>query len=201
MYMTNRLKLILIAGGALIILAMTIYGFQMISSRTAPAPVQPTPSTDTTPTTPSTTSTQSNTDAAAISAAKNPAETLKPEESALIAIALPFVERMGSYSNQGGYANLQMLLPFMTASMKQWAQGKIEETNKAGYQPIYTGTTTSVLSYDVMAVNVADAQIKMSTQRKESIGSASNSKVYTQDVEVRMVKEGGVWLVDEVNWK
>ncbi len=203
--MTNRVKLLLFAGGAVIIIAGAAYGISTFMSRSTPTPVVSTPATvvdnTTTPTTtPAVTNQNAITSAAAVEA-KKPAPALKSSESMLISIALPFVERMGSYSNQGGSGNLEMLLPFMTSSMKQWAQGRIDAAKTAGYQPIYSGTSTSVLSYHVTAVNTNDAQLQMTTQRKESVGAATNSKIYNQDVDVRMLKEAGVWLVDSVDWK
>ncbi|MEK7103232.1 MAG: hypothetical protein AAB870_02700 [Patescibacteria group bacterium] len=202
MYLSNRLKLILIAGGAVIVIAAAAYGIQFFTARdTSTPPVSETPSVNTADTTSTTPAEQNTTITQGEQVARTPAPALKPAESALIAIALPFVERMGSYSNQGSYSNLEVLLPFMTASFKQWAEEKIKESNDASYQPIYSGITTSVLSYHVTSLNTNDAQLQMTTQRKESVGTTTNSKVYNQEVEVRMVKEGGVWLVDVVNWK
>ena len=202
--MTNRVKLLLFAGGALIIIAGAAYGISTFMSRSTPTPVASVPTTTdntaATTTTPAVTNQNTVASPAAVEA-KKPAPALKSSESMLISIALPFVERMGSYSNQGGAGNLEMLLPFMTSSMKQWAQGRIDAAKTAGYQPIYSGTSTSVLSYHVTSVNTNDAQLQMTTQRKESVGAATNSKIYNQDVEVRMLKEAGVWLVDSVDWK
>ncbi|MDP2655990.1 MAG: hypothetical protein Q8P11_00275 [bacterium] len=200
--MTTRTKLILIGGGIVVVLAIVgAIIFMRPDNTQTPLPedeqTQVTPQ-DTTTVRTDTTPVTSTTDNPA---ARVPATPLEPAESDLIAIAVPFVERLGSFSNQGNGKNLEILLPFMTQSLKTWATDKIAEVKSVEYQPIYAGTTTTVLSYHVASMNDIDAQITMTVQRKESVGTVTNSKVYNQDATIQMMKEGSVWLVDSVDWK
>lgn len=132
-----------------------------------------------------------------------PTEPRSSGEASVAAIALPFTERFGSYSNQSEYEHLQDLLPFMTENFKKWAQGKIEEQMKIPYQPVYQAVTTKSLSYAVKMFDEAAglAELTVSSQRKEVIGSEANSKVYVQDIDIKMVKQNDVWLVDHAFWK
>ncbi|MEK7648796.1 MAG: hypothetical protein AAB400_02645 [Patescibacteria group bacterium] len=124
-------------------------------------------------------------------------------EADLASIALPFAERFGSYSNQSSYENLSDLLPFMTEDFKKWAQGKINEQLAKPYQPIYQGVTTKALSYSMKMFDeqTGIAEMAVSTQRREMIGSPANTKIYNQDVTLKFVKSDDIWLVDRAEWK
>lgn len=132
-----------------------------------------------------------------------PTEPRSSGEAAVAAIIMPFTERFGSYSNQSDYEHLQDLQPFMTENFKKWAQDRIEEQMKKPYQPVYQGVTTKALSYVVKLFDESAglAELTVSTQRKEVIGSEANSKVYVQDIDLKMVKRNDVWLVDHAFWK
>lgn len=124
-------------------------------------------------------------------------------EADLASIGMPFAERFGSYSNQSSYENLSDLLPFMTENFKKWAQGKINEQLAKPYQPIYQGVTTKSLSYTMKQFDekVGIAEMDISTQRREMIGSPSNTKTYNQDITLKFVKTDDIWLVDHAQWK
>ncbi len=124
-------------------------------------------------------------------------------EGDLASIGLPFAERFGSYSNQSSYENLSDLLPFMTENFKKWAQGKVNEQLQKAYQPIYQGVTTKALSYSMGIFNeqTGIAEMTVSTQRREMIGSTANTKIYNQDVTLKFVKTDDIWLVDHAEWK
>ena len=124
-------------------------------------------------------------------------------EAELLLMVRPFVERFGSYSNQSEYENLQELLSFMTPRMRTWAEGKIRERQAGETPSLYTGVTTKALAHKVTSLNeqAGQAEFLVSTQRRESVGSAGNSKVFTQDIIVKLVKEDSVWLVDGAFWQ
>ena len=137
----------------------------------------------------------------------SPAPVPPPQRSAgeadLASLGMPFVERFGSYSNQSSFENLSDLLPFMTEDFKKWAQGKINDQLQKPYQPIYQGVTTKALSY---TMNLFDektgiAEMVVSTQRREMIGSPANTKTTNQDITLKFVKNDDVWLVDHAEWK
>jgi len=131
-----------------------------------------------------------------------PTPPSKPGDD-LLSLVLPFVERFGSYSNQGNFENLSDLLPFMTDAMKTWAQKQITIQTQKSFQSVYRGVTTKALSYTMAHYDATkgQAEMKVSTQRQEMIGSSENSRSYTQDITVKLVKSDGVWLVDGVYWQ
>ncbi len=129
----------------------------------------------------------------------------KEERSALDAAAfvMPFVDRLGSYSNQSNFENLQDLLPFMTEEMQVWAKAKIQEAALKPIPTIYKGTTTKSFSYSNVQLDESKgtAEVTVSAQRKDFVGTGTNFKVYNQDVVVKLKKESKQWLVDSADWK
>lgn len=121
----------------------------------------------------------------------------------IISLVLPFVERFGSYSNQGNFENLSDLVPFMGSSMRNWAQKQISEQSNKPFQELYRGVTTKALSYTMKDYKPEQgrAEILVATQRKELIGSTVNARVYNQDVVVKLVKDDGAWVVDSAYWQ
>ncbi len=121
----------------------------------------------------------------------------------LISLALPFAERFGSYSNQANYANLEDLLPFMTETMQTWAKEKIAAAESGEIPTLYKGVTTRALSQLVISLDEKNgsAQVKVSTQRKELIGTSTNFKVYNQDLLITFAKDDTAWLVDSAVWQ
>lgn len=121
----------------------------------------------------------------------------------IISLVLPFVERFGSYSNQGNFENLSDLLPFMGTTMKNWAQKQISEQSNKPFQELYRGVTTKALSYTMKDYKPEQgrAEILVATQRKELIGSTVNARVFNQDVVVKLVKDDGAWVVDSAYWQ
>lgn len=126
----------------------------------------------------------------------------KPGEE-LVSLVLPFVERFGSYSNQGNLENLSDLLPVMGDSMKAWAQKQIDEQKNKPFQTVYHGVTTKSLQYTLSTYEDAKgvAEMKVSTQRKELIGSSTNARVYNQDIVIKLVKKDTAWVVDGAYWQ
>ncbi|MDP2630488.1 MAG: hypothetical protein Q8P56_03710 [Candidatus Uhrbacteria bacterium] len=121
----------------------------------------------------------------------------------IISLVLPFVERLGSYSNQGNLENLSDLLPVMSDSMSAWAQKQIDEQTNKPFQTVYHGVTTKSLQYTLTKFEDAKgiAELKISTQRKELIGSSTNARVYNQDIIVKLVKKDTAWVVDGAYWQ
>lgn len=128
--------------------------------------------------------------------------TAKPGD-AVVTLVVPFVERLGSYSNQGNLENLSDLLPVMTDSMRAWAQKQIDEQKNKPFQTVYHGVTTKSLQYTLSKFDDGKgvAEMKVSTQRKELIGSSTNARVYNQDIIVKLVKKDTAWVVDGAYWQ
>lgn len=125
-------------------------------------------------------------------------------QAQLTRMASSFAERYGSYSNQSNFENLEDLLSFMSVSLKRTTERIISNGRQTDTKPaIYFGVTTKALKNQVINFepNSETAKFKVSTQRQETIGSAANLKVYYQDAEVEMIKQGGVWVVDKIEWQ
>ncbi len=126
-----------------------------------------------------------------------------PLPEKLTGVVTPFVDRFGTYSNQANYDNLEALLPFMTQRLKEWSQNKIDESKKKPFPKEYFGVTTKSLTPNVISIDDKEgrAEIKVSTQRTESVGTQSNAKVYNQDIVIKLVKDDTMWLIDSAEWK
>lgn len=139
----------------------------------------------------------------------------KPEESKKInkedinednlkRMASSFVERFGSYSNHSSFNNIIDLKIFMNSKMQDWADDYIEELReKNSYSDIYYGITTKSISQEIKKYDddVGKAEILVKTQRRESIGTMSNTSVFYEDILIIFIKERGVWKVDSIDWK
>jgi len=122
----------------------------------------------------------------------------------LTKMASAFTERYGSYSNQSDFENLEDLMTFMSKSLEHRTENFIREKRaQANQAAIYYGITTKSLKTEILdfSPEIGQAKFKVSTQRQEIVGSSVNAKVFYQDVEIKMIKEGGVWVVDQIEWR
>lgn len=122
----------------------------------------------------------------------------EPDRQASESLARFFIERIGSYSNQSDFQNVDDVKPLMTARVQTWAEGlKKQGTAGGGYR----GVTTKALSLEVIDwKSKQSAVMRVSTQRQEQQDGAAD-RVYYQDAEVNLVYQGDGWLVDGVYWK
>ncbi len=118
-------------------------------------------------------------------------------------IAVAFVERYGSYSNQSDYENLEDLLSFMTRNLKSTTQNFIN-TKRSEQQDnsMYYGMTTKVLNAEIEIFSPQTNFIKfnLATQRQEMVGSSANTNVFYQNANLELKEQGGVWKVDKITW-
>lgn len=118
------------------------------------------------------------------------------------AIARSFAERFGSFSNQSNFENITDLRPFMTDKMRDWAENYIAQIQAKRIDMVsYTGTTTRALSSKIIAQNKNSATVSVMTTRRESTTSPSSDKIYQQNLELRLVRENGIWKVDQAEWQ
>ena len=122
---------------------------------------------------------------------------------AITGIVLPFVETLGSYSNQGSFENLSNLLPFMTPSMKSWAQTQIDNARSNPIPEIYKGVSTRTINHTVSQIDLSEgvSEVMVETQRKEQVGTSTNFRTFNQNILVRLKKHNDVWLVDGAFWQ
>jgi hypothetical protein len=122
----------------------------------------------------------------------------------LAKMAMSFSERFGSYSSQSDYGNFTDLKIFMSDNLKTWVDGyvaklKSETPNKGGYY----GITTTALLTEVKAFDEAagQAEIIVTTERRESTAEINGGDPYVQKIDFRFVKVGSDWLMDEIYWE
>src|SRR3989339_810371 len=120
------------------------------------------------------------------------------EKAQLQQLTNAFVERYGSYSNQTDFENLTDLMTFMSQSLKNWAENLIatKRVNSPSQAPYY-GVTTKVLKTEIIEFTDELVKIKVATQKSEMFGTDYNSKVSYEDLTVSLIKEEGVWRVNE----
>ncbi len=122
-------------------------------------------------------------------------------QSTLIAIAMTFAERFGSFSNEGNYENLTDLKAIMTDNMKRWTDNYIA-SNNVDLENFY-GVTTRALSAEIitLADDERQAQVVVSTQRQELAGEAKQARVYYQKILLNLTQGGDGWKVDGATWQ
>lgn len=128
----------------------------------------------------------------------------RQKQTAAKVLAISFVERIGSYSNESDFENFEELNPFMTSKMQVWAKGYVEDQRSVADQnQDYFGVTTKVLSTEFLSFDEEDgtATILLNTQKIEYKGAEKDSNVITQKAEANMVRLEGTWYVDGVYWK
>ena len=119
-------------------------------------------------------------------------------------MAASFAERFGSFSNQSDYGNIKDLKIFMTLNMQEWADNFISESRaKQSDSGIYHGFTTKTIIQEIIQFNeeAGRAEFLIKTQRKEAIGTISNTTVFYQDIIIEFIKEKGAWKVDGAVWQ
>ena len=121
------------------------------------------------------------------------------EKAQLQQLVSAFVERYGSYSNQTDFENLTDLMPFMSQSLKRWAENLIDSKRvNSNSQAPYYGVTTKVLKTEIIEFTDELVKIKVATQKSEMFGTDYNSKVSYEDLTVSLIKEDEVWKVNEI---
>lgn len=119
-------------------------------------------------------------------------------------IARPFVERLGSYSNQSDYGNIDDLKIFMTAEMKTWADTYMAKLKaESSEQDAFYGITTKALvEPEITKFDLENEEVELivSTQREETSSDKKNN-VFSQKIKINFTKENGEWLVDGAFWQ
>ena len=72
-----------------------------------------------------------------------------------------------------------------------------KRVNSNGQAPYY-GVTTKVLKTEIIEFTDELVKIKVATQKSEMFGTDYNSKVSYEDLTVSLIKEEGVWRVNEI---
>ena len=156
----------------------------------------------TTPTVkPSTTSTSQTAPASTVSQqATEQEKQLRTQAAGVIALAKLFTERYGSYSNEADFQNIRDVIPLMS---KTFAATTTADLATKKIPTGFYGITTRVITVKVLKNDdkAGMALVDVDTQRQEETGSAQNTSVKYQTIELAFVKESGVWLVDSATWR
>jgi len=122
------------------------------------------------------------------------------QEVSVETLTMTFTERYGSYSNEAEFQNLLDLEPLVTSRFMAEINTLIATTTVEDY---YRAVTTRVISMNIIELDDAGgtATVNVTTQREEAIGSPLNSEVRYQTLVLDLVKQGGVWLVDDATWQ
>lgn len=119
-------------------------------------------------------------------------------ESPADVIARTFVERLGSYSTDVDYANVDDVKALVTSAMS----GELDRlvASVSGQQTGYYGVSTKVISLKTVSSDDSSTTIDMTTQRKESFDTPANTSVRYQGITVELTKSGNRWLVSDYTW-
>lgn len=130
-------------------------------------------------------------------------ETEEIEKQKAKSTAILFVERFGSFSNQGDFQNVEDLMPLMTSVMQSWAgsyidQGRAAEDADGAYYGVTTkALTAAFVSFDLDA---GLAELNIDTQRQET-GDQVDPRTYYQTMNVSLLKSNNQWLIQSAAWQ
>lgn len=116
-------------------------------------------------------------------------------------VAQVFVERLGSYSSESDYENIDDILTLATPTFQNELK-RIQTTARAnaGADDAYYGISTRILSQSLVSSSDTETAIKLMTQRSEAVGSPANAVVKYQEITVSLVKDGDTWKVNSFTW-
>ncbi|MFH1413138.1 MAG: hypothetical protein ABIG10_03900 [bacterium] len=114
-------------------------------------------------------------------------------------LASSFTERLGSWSNQADSSNLVDLKLFMTKQMQDWADENII-SNRIGldYEEYY-GISTKAVTSEVQSKSDDFASVMVHTKRTEI--KQGKTRVFNQDILIKLAKPGKSWKVDGAFWQ
>lgn len=125
------------------------------------------------------------------------AQVPEPQAVSAQTIARTFAERIGSYSSEADFANLDDVAALGTPRL----QAEIENLKATTVQGEgYYGISTTILGLDAVSTTETQQVINVRTQRQEAVGSPGNVAIRYQTLEVTLVSDGSGWLVDDFVW-
>lgn len=120
-------------------------------------------------------------------------------------LAISFVEKFGSFSNQSNFQNLEELKPLMTFGMQSRVDGTIKngQNQNSGAAGAYYSQVTRAFSAQELSYNEEKGEVEflVKCQRGETRGNQYSSKTYYQDIKIELQKVGEEWLVDKAEWQ
>ena len=117
-----------------------------------------------------------------------------------LTVSRVFVERLGSFSSEGGYENLEVIqdiaTPALAARLEAISRAALQETGAVSYY----GVSTRFISAREVSLSDTRAEYKITTQRVEAIAIPDNTQTRYQDISLVLLKTGEDWLVDDFTW-
>lgn len=187
--MTKKQEILIAVAILLALLALLAWIFLAGPAAVTPQPAPVLP-TGTTPTaggqTPS------------VPVAPTPSAPMAPAGATIVARL--FVERLGSYSSEANYANIDDVLPMTTATLRAQLQGEAVAARSRPASGGFYGVSTRVISMTSVSSSPEQEVVRITTQREESLGSPADTALRYQDITVTLVQESDVWKVSNYQW-
>lgn len=124
-----------------------------------------------------------------------------PQVVSASTVARIFVERIGSYSSESDYQNVDDVQSMVTVEL---ANKLAKDAEKARAQsPLnggYYGISTSYVGSATVQESETSITLLVQTQREESFGSPGNSEVRYQTIELGLVFQEDSWKVSTYTW-
>lgn len=198
--MTPAQRLLIVLGGSLMLIMLAVFIVYPIFRQPEPAAAPVAQPTIQDPSTLTPVEIGSN-----LPATQN--ETINPTPEAPVSetaqraeverLSRLFVERFGSYSNYSNFENITSLYPFMTASMRAYADGLKKEPQNGQGASDYYGVTSTVVSLNTKSFAVRDtASVNFVIQQETQQGLSGEITAAFRDGRVELVYEDGQWKVD-----
>ena len=113
--------------------------------------------------------------------------------------ALAVTERLGSYSSDQRFNNLDDLKSFMTSKMQTDAKNMaLKEVNAT---TTYFGVSTKALSIKLVDISDSKASVLVQTQRAITSGDNPQPRVIYKNIALTFVKADNKWLLDQAKWQ
>ena len=132
-------------------------------------------------------------------AVKNTNATAEASRAQISLVARNFAEIYGSGSNQNNGSNLTEAQAYTTASYSQYLRSVITENRLTQPTSPYHGFVTKALVIQLTKLTSTTATVLVGTQRQETTGT--QTKTYTQNLEIDFIKVSGAWKVNAAAWK
>lgn len=125
-------------------------------------------------------------------------ETEKNYPLGLEPLALSYAERFASYSSDANFKNFQDLKPLSTSQMQAFIDNLIatSQIGSSGYEAVAAKALNSQLIYS----KDDQAVVVVSLQLTKFSGDKTDSTTDYGKLELRTVKSGDEWKINEVKW-
>lgn len=117
----------------------------------------------------------------------------------LESLASSYAERFASYSSDAKFKNLQDLKILSTAKMQSFIDNFIA-TSSIGADG-YEAQEAKALNNQLIYLKDNQAVVVVSLQLSKSLGEQATPTISYSKVELKVVKVGDEWKVDEATWK